>query len=808
MIPEAGWLNLKRIDGLNPAVIQFDTVVKLNYDKTALKEYLSSWLLYFKSRAWLIVNFISLPLIKFFVWLERHLELTKRRKKINRWFSWLKVLKQPLQKIKRKIKRKLKKKFNKNKPVALVGEFLTTNKAFVFSLFVTLVIGLLSWWTYDLIFKDLPAPTDLTKKRQILTTRILDRNGKLLYRIYLDENRTIVPLELIPQHAINATLAIEDRNFYRHHGFSLKGIFRALVNNLKEDTLQGGSTITQQLVKNRLLTPEKTIRRKLRELLLAILVEGTYTKEEILEMYLNEVPYGGSIYGIEEAAWKYFGKPAKDLSLGESTMLAGLPAAPSVYTPFGPNPELSQRRREEVLRRMVEDNYITIEEAYRAQQEELVLRKNITDIKAPHFVMYVKQLLADQYGEDVLNQGGLEVRTSLDLNLQQKTEEVVANEVSKLKGLNVNNGAALVTNPQTGEILAMVGNTDYFDFEHDGQVNVVVRPRQPGSSIKPLTYALALEQGWTPWTMIEDSPITYHQAGAEPYSPKNYDDKFHGQVTLRQALANSYNVPAVKTLARIGVDNLIDKAEQMGVTTWKDRSRFGLALTLGGGEVLMTDMAQLYGHFANGGYNVKLKPFIEVKNAKGEVLYRNPCILQPTECKQNRALDPLAAYQITSILSDDVARIPAFGRYSVLNIPGQEVAVKTGTSNNLRDNWAIGYTTNRLAAVWVGNNDNQPMSEIASGITGASPIWNKVMSLMLDQANPHAFVLPDDLVRVSICAQTGTLPCKGCPRVVEEVFHRGQEPTQSCNWQYFVKKDDQQPLDQSGNQQLQRTQIL
>lgn len=781
-------------------MIQFDTVFKLKYDQTALKKWVKSWLEYLQDRIFLGASFLK----KCCLGLVRQIEkLTKLlggflpqnlQKKLSKLRSVVSQL---------KISKKIK------KIRSSLVDNLTNNKGILVSLLITFLIVGLSWWTYDLIFKDLPSPTDLTKKRQILTTRILDRNGRLLYRIYQDENRTAVPLELMPQHAINATLAIEDRNFYKHHGFSLKGIFRALINNMQADTLQGGSTITQQLVKNRLLTPEKTIRRKLRELLLAILVEGTYSKEEILEMYLNEVPYGGSTYGIEEAAWKYFGKPAKDLTLGESSMLAGLPAAPSVYTPFGPNPELSQRRQEEVLRRMVEDNYITIEDAYRAQQEELAYRQNITNIKAPHFVMYVKQLLADQYGEEVLSQGGLEVRTSLDLSLQQKAQEIVTQEVSKLSGLNVNNGAALVTNPQTGEILAMVGNTNYFDFANDGQVNVTVRPRQPGSSIKPLTYALAFESGQKPWTTIQDTPITYHSAGAEPYSPKNYDNRFHGTVTIRQALANSYNVPAVKTLAKLGVDNLIDKAEQMGISTWTDRDRFGLALTLGGGEVLMTDMAQVYAHFANGGYNVELKPFIEIKNSKGEVLYRNQCLLNPSECKQNQALDPLAAYQITQILSDDIARIPAFGRYSVLNIPGQEVAVKTGTSNNLRDNWAIGYTTDRLAAVWVGNNDNQPMSQIASGITGASPIWNKVMNLMLDLNNPHAFQLSDNLAKVKICAQTGTLPCQGCPRVVEAVFKKGEEPTQACSSRYFVKQEQNQPdQDESGNSPGERTQIL
>ncbi|MEA2056210.1 MAG: penicillin-binding transpeptidase domain-containing protein, partial [Patescibacteria group bacterium] len=392
-------------------------------------------------------------------------------------------------------------------------------------------------------------------------------------------------------------------------------------------------------------------------------------------------------------------------------------------------------------------------------------------------------------------QGGLEVRTTLDLNLQQQTEKIVLSEVERLVGLNVSNGAALVTNPQTGEILTMVGSKDYFDFENDGQVNVILRPRQPGSSIKPLTYALAFEEGQTPWTLIEDSPITYHIPGSEPYSPRNYDNKFHGKVTLRDALASSYNVPAVKTLAGLGVENLIDKAEEMGISTWKDRRRFGLSLTLGAGEVLMTDLAKVYGTFANGGASIDPDPFLKITNYEGDVLYQNKCFAQPKECQTNQTLQPLTAFRITSILADNRARMPAFGQFSILNIPNQKVAVKTGTTNDLRDNWTIGYTTDRLVGVWVGNNDNQSMSQIASGVTGASPIWNQIMRLMLDENNPHQFLLPDGYQRVPICTATGTLPCKGCPRITEEIFEENDVPKNNCNWQYFVKVEEQKATD-------------
>lgn len=652
---------------------------------------------------------------------------------------------------------------------------------------------------YYYLLQDLPRPNQLTQQDQFVTTRIMSRDGQVLFRVYEDENRTLVTLDQIPSHLINATIAVEDKNFYSHHGFSPSGIMRAAIANARGQTIeQGGSTITQQLVKNRLLTPERTVRRKIRELIVSVLVELTYSKQEILEMYFNQVAYGGAIYGAEEAAQRYFGKSVSQLHLAESSMLAGLPAAPSVYSPFGATPELAKQRQREVLRRMVEDELISPQQAEAAVKQQLQYQSNVIDIKAPHFVMYVKKLLAAQYGEAAVSQGGLEVTTTLDLPLQQATQQIVTQEVEQLAQLRVGNGAALVTNPQTGEILAMVGSKDYFDFAHDGQVNVTLRPRQPGSSIKPLTYSLALEQGKTPGSIIDDSPITYHPLGGKPYSPKNYDGQFHGRVTLRQALASSYNVPAVKTLAEIGVSQMLDKAKEMGIDTWQDRTRFGLSLTLGGGEVRMIDMAELYSTFANYGYTVELNPILEVKNYRGEVLYRNTCVYEHRGCPKNKSLDAQVAYQITDILADNQARTPAFGPRSILYIPNQEVAVKTGTTNNLRDNWTVGYTTDRLGAVWVGNNDNTPMSYVASGITGASPIWNQIMRLLLSDTQPHRFLPAVGLLKMRICANTGTLPCDSCPQIKEEWFVPGTEPHQACNPEWFKPKDksinDNQPL--------------
>ncbi|MBT6899300.1 MAG: PBP1A family penicillin-binding protein [Candidatus Pacebacteria bacterium] len=660
----------------------------------------------------------------------------------------------------------------------------------------SIVIGLIAvtifgagYNTYLFIFKDLPKTSQLIQDDQIVTTRILSRDSEVLFKIYEDENRTLVKLSDIPQHLIDATIATEDKNFYYHRGFSIQGIIRAAIANRQDNSIQqGGSTITQQLVKNRLLSRERTIQRKLRELVLSISVEFKFSKDDILEMYFNQVPYGGSAYGVEEAAQRYFGKNVTQLNLAENTMLAGLPAAPSVYSPFAV-PELAKRRQKEVLQRMVDDEYLDQTQADAAYNQSLNFQHDSIDIIAPHFVFYIKQLLAQQYGEAAINQGGLEVTTTLNLELQQAAQKIVTDEVNKLKPLRVNNGAALVTNPKTGEILAMVGSKDYFDFEHDGQVNVTLRSRQPGSSIKPLTYAIALENGKSPSSIIDDSPITYRSLGSPPYSPKNYDGKFHGKVTLRESLASSYNVPAVKTLAEIGVSNMLDKAELMGIDTWQDRSRFGLSLTLGGGEVKMTDMAELYSSFANQGKTTSLNPILEIKNYKGEILYRNTCVLDNKGCPQNKTLSPKVAYQISDILSDNQARTPAFGPRSVLHIPNQQVAVKTGTTNNLRDNWTIGYTTDYLTAVWVGNNDNLPMSYVASGITGASPIWNNIMRLLLDEDNPHTFPTPAGLIKVKICATTGTLPCAKCPVIKEELFVPGTEPQKACSPNWFNKKE-------------------
>ncbi|MFH1840642.1 MAG: PBP1A family penicillin-binding protein [Candidatus Shapirobacteria bacterium] len=616
---------------------------------------------------------------------------------------------------------------------------------------------------YFLILRDLPDPNQLINRQPLLTTKIYDRNGQLLYKIYRSQSRTLIKINELPIHLVQAVVAIEDAEFYRHRGLSLKGIFRAAWKNIREQKLVGGSTITQQLVKNALLTPEKTWSRKIREILLALRVEWQFSKDEIMQMYLNEVGFGGTAYGIEEASWSYFDKPAAKLNLAEAALLAGLPASPTTYSPFGANPELAKQRQEEVLRRMREEKFITKEAEEATKKEEVHFAPQRNEIQAPHYVMYIRELLEQKYGQPMVESGGLEVYTSLDLELQKKVQKIVSEEIGKIEPLKISNGAALVTRPETGEILAMVGSKDYFDLENDGNVNVTTRSRQPGSAIKPINYAVALANGFTAATLLSDTPITYEVAGQPPYSPNNYDDRFHGEVVLRVALASSYNVPAVKVLAALGVNRMIDQGEKMGITTWKERSRFGLSLTLGGGEVKMTDMAVVYGALANLGQKVELNPILEVKNARGQSL-------EKMTVKKEKVMDERIAYLLTDILADPEARSPAFGIHSWLNIKDfPNVAVKTGTTQNRRDNWTIGYTPDFLTAVWVGNNDNSPMSYVASGITGASPIWNKIMNLILKEN--RGWPRPEGMEETEICSPTrkkelflaGTAPKYHCP---------------------------------------------
>lgn len=636
-------------------------------------------------------------------------------------------------------------------------------------LITTFFVLLICFSFYFFILKDLPKPSELTSRQIDVSTKIYDRNNILLYTIYKEKNRSIVSLNTLPENVKLATIAAEDAEFYNHPGFSVRGILRATVKNIRDGKIEGGSTITQQLVKNALLSSEKTYIRKMRELILSVGVEMKFSKDQILEMYLNEVSYGGTIYGIQEASIHYFGKNAKDLNLAESALLAGLPQSPTRYSPFGNNPDLTFSRQREILHLMRINKFINDEEEKKALSTKITFAPNKQQILAPHFVMYIREKLIEEYGEEVVLKGGLSVKTTLDLNIQLMAENVVKEELEKLKRLNVGNGAVIVLDPNTNDILAMVGSKDYFDTEKGGNVNVTTRLRQPGSSIKPINYALALSNGLTLSSIIDDSPISFKVQGQPPYSPKNYDGTYKGKITLRQALAQSRNIPAVKLLASSGVNNMIDLAEKMGITTWQDRSRFGLSLTLGGGETKLIEMAEAYSVFANLGVKKPIQDIIEIKNYDNKVLFTNSRNLKKE--RNEEVMDPRVAYLIIDVLKDNISRSPAFGTNSMLVVSDHpEIAVKTGTSNDLKDNLTIGFNQNYLVAVWVGNNDGSPMSRIASGITGAAPIWNKIMKSLLVNQEAITWSVPNGLVNKECYGKNEWFLEEkqlSCPKIVE-----------------------------------------
>lgn len=690
-------------------------------------------------------------------------------------------------------------------------------------LFWLLPIGLVLI-SYLAILKDLPSPTKLGTYDVPVATKVYDRNGQLLYDIFADQNRTPIPLSDIPKQVREATIAIEDKDFYKHGGINpIGGMVRATIATITRNRLQGGSTITQQLVKSALLTPERTVTRKIKEIILAFWVEILYPKDKILEMYLNQVPYGGTAWGIETASEKYFGKNASDLSLAEASLLAGLPQAPTRYSPYGAHPEYAKARQKEVLRRMVEDHYITQIEADAAFTQELMF-KNAPNIKAPHFVMYVKQELVDRFGEALVERGGLKVTTTLDLPTQEYAQATVAGEVKNNTKLHVTNGAALVTKPSTGEILAMVGSTDYF-ASPSGNFNVTTALRQPGSSIKPVNYAIGIDKHIvTAATMFLDIPTCFANINKPNYCPKNYDGNFHGPVQLRLALGNSYNIPAVKMLYLNTVRDMVASASAFGLDTLTDPALYGLSLTLGGGEVRMTDMAEAFSVFANSGIRKDLVSILKVTDKKGSVLleHKDPNLQKeiPSQLllQGPRVISPETAFLISHILLDNNARQDAFGPRSNLYIPGHAVSVKTGTTDDLRDNWTIGFTPQVLVATWVGNNDNSQMNPaLVSGVTGAAPMWNKIMKKVLEGKSDVWPKQPDGIVGAQICVITGLQPPnpdaddKGCVTRYE-YFIKGTVPSQRENIKRQVLIDkttgDLAVPNQSENVEMQEHQVI
>lgn len=653
---------------------------------------------------------------------------------------------------------------------------------------VFLLILLLFFQTLSFL-SSLPSPKKLRERKIEQSSKIYDRNGILLYKIYKDKDRTYVKINEIPLVMQLATIAAEDAEFYLHSGISIKGIIRSFISIIKTKKISGGSTITQQLVKNTLLTPQRTLSRKIKEIILATIVEMMYSKDEILEMYLNEVSYGGTAYGIKEAAKLYFDKELKDLTIAEAAYLAGLPKSPTNYSFFGNTPEKGLARQKEVIKLMYINKFITKEQQEEALKEELKFSDKKVEIKAPHFVMFTKENLENKVDSNTLFTGGLEIYTTLDYQIQKLTEEAIKQELQKLERLNVKNASALVIDTKTGEILAMVGSKDYFDIQNQGNVNVSLRARQPGSAIKVINYAYALSNGYTPATIIDDSPVTFYLPGQKPYSPKNYDGKYRGKISLRSALAESRNIPAVKVLASYGVEKMIELGKKMGITTWEDKNRFGLSLTLGGGEVKLIDLAKVYLTIANYGKKKDLVFVKKIVNDKGKKISDEICF-ESENCnkKEEKIIDERVAFLLIDILKDNEARTPAFGRNSQLLIPDHpEVAVKTGTSNNLRDNLTIGFNQDYLVAVWVGNNDNSPMARIASGLTGASSIFNRIMRILLYQKPAKDWDIPQGLVKREVCTITGTLPCEGCPTKTEW-FLKENEPKTSCNLKLLKSK--------------------
>lgn len=624
-----------------------------------------------------------------------------------------------------------------------------------------------------------PSPESLQNRQVAAATKIYDRNGELLYDIFQNQNRTPIKLIDVPPVVKQATVSIEDKNFYTERGFSVTGIVRSLFDLLIHRQVEGGgSTLTQQLVKNALLGNEQSIVRKLKELILAIQVERVYSKDQILEMYLNEIPYGGTSYGIEAAANLYFGKHAKDLDLAEAALLAGLPQRPSVYSPYGTHPELAKQRQSEVLRRMREDGVITKEQEERAKNETLTYRtaQNEVGFKAPHFVLYVKEKLIEQFGEKMVEQGGLKVTTTLDEKLQEQAQKIVTSEISNLKGYKVGNGAAVILDPKTGQILSMVGSKDYFARDYDGNVNVTLALRQPGSATKPITYSAALQKGYTAASVLEDVKTDFPGGADHPtYTPVNYDGQFRGPIEIRYALGNSINIPAVKTLANVGVKQDMDLAYRMGLTSWEPTTEnvnnAGLSLTLGGREVRLLDLTTAYGVLADKGYKHDPVSILKVEDNKGKTLY------EYHKDDGVKVLDEGISFIISNILADNGARTMAFGSNSILVVPGKTVSVKTGTTDQKRDNWAVGYTPSFVVGVWVGNNDNSPMDPvISSGVTGASPIWQKIMIAALAGKGDEKYDQPGDVDYTDVDGLMGGKPHNGSP-TRKEFFIKGTEPS-------------------------------
>ena len=667
--------------------------------------------------------------------------------------------------------------------------------------------------------RTIPEPDSIVTRKVDESTKIYDSTGEiLLYDIHGEEKRTIIPWEQVPESIKHATLASEDSDFYEHKGVDFRGIARAFLRNIQEVGIsQGGSTITQQLVKKALLGDERTLGRKIKEVILTIEIERRFSKDELFWMYLNQIPYGSNAYGIESASKTFFNKPAKDLTLSESALLASLPKAPTYYSPHGSHVDELMARRDSILNRMQILGFITSEELGKALEEEVKFTPGIERIVAPHFVIMVKEYLVSKYGENAVESGGLQVTTTLDAELQKFAEEAVI-KYSKInrEKYKANNAALVAIDPKSGEVLTLVGSSDYFDIAQEGNFNVATAKRQPGSSFKPFAYATAFKKGYPSTTILFDVKTEFNPSctpdatsekdkyGLDCYNPDNYDGLFRGPVTLRSALAQSLNVPSVKTLYLAGVDDTINTAESMGISTLQDRSRFGLSLVLGGAEVKLIDLVSAYGVFANDGIRNPWVFIKKVENSRGDVL-------EEYEPEPKRVLEPQVARLVTDVLSDNNARAPVFGYINSLYLPGLEIAAKTGTTQENRDAWVVGYSTSVALGVWTGNNDNKSMTRSGAGISASGPLWHEVLVKALEKRPSGSFSPPDPIFSNKIMLSGQYLdqsdPNQGIHSIlyyIDRVNPLGSYPSQPANdpqftnWEWAVRVyyglSDQNPV--------------
>ena len=593
--------------------------------------------------------------------------------------------------------------------------------------------------------RDLPDPNNINERNVPQTTRIFDRTGKIvLYEVHGAQKRTVVNLDQISDYLKKATIAAEDKDFYQHQGFDPRGILRALLRDITHpgSKLQGGSTITQQFVKKSILSDDQTFTRKLKEIILSIEIERVFTKDQIFKLYLNEIPYGSVAYGIESASQTFFAKSAKNLTLSEAALLAALPKGPTYYSPYGNHRDALVVRQHYILNAMAETGTISKEEADAAKKDDVLSRvlQKKESIIAPHFVFYVKELLAEELGDQAVEQGGLKVITTLDVGKQKIAEEAITANVPQIQKWNANNAAMTAIDPKTGEVLAMVGSADYFDDTINGKYNAVLGLLQPGSSIKPMVYAAAFEKGYTPSTVVEDIKTDFSTT-SKPYSPSDYDSKERGFVTLKEALAGSLNIPAVKVLYLTGLNIFQNFAERVGYTTFADKSRFGLSLVLGGAEVRPLEHVAAFSAFAQEGVIHPTKAILRVEDSTGKILKDET---KPTEGK--KVFDPEIARQINDILSDNAARAYIFGEKNYLTLADRPVAAKTGTTNDYKDAWTVGYTPSLVAGVWVGDSTGKTMKKGADGSKIAAPIWNTFMSKALAGTAVETFTPPQPVV--------------------------------------------------------------